>query len=295
MSASPATVEELLRSARRRLVSAGSEGAAIDARVLVGGILGLDLSGLVMAGNDPVDARVVAAVDEAIARRIAGTPPGRILGRREFHGLVFELGPETLEPRPDTEVLVDAAVAAVRRGAVPGAAPDGDGLVFADLGTGTGAIAVAVAVALPMARGVAVDLAPGAVAVARRNAGVHGVSDRLTVVEGSWLEGIDGPFGLILSNPPYIETADLGGLDREVREHDPRLALDGGEDGLAAYRAIVAAVPARLGVGGTLMVEIGWRQAGDVGALFRGAGFGEVACLPDLAGRDRVVTGRRMR
>lgn len=291
----PATVASVLGQARERLRAAGVEGAALDARVIVAGLLGLDLTALVTAGDRPVAEPDRAAVQAAVARRIAGEPPGRILGRREFHGHLFELGPDTLEPRADTEALVDAALALVRAGGVPGAGPDGEGLRFADLGTGTGAIAVALAAALPRATSVAVDLSAGAAEVARRNAEAIGVSGRLTVVQGSWCEPLEGVFGLILSNPPYIASADLADLDREVREHDPALALDGGPDGLSAYRAILGAAPGRLLPGGTLAVEIGWKQGRDVMALFGASGLTNVRCLPDLAGRDRVVAAARPR
>ncbi len=213
MSTAPITVDGLLAMARRRLKAAGIEGAAIDARVLVGGVLGLDLAGLVASGPAPVDDGVVAEIEAAVARRLAGEPPGRILGRRAFHGLDFELGPDTLEPRPDTEVLVDAAVAAVRSGAVPGAGADGAGLVFADLGTGTGAIAVAIAVALPAARGVAVDLAPGAVAIARRNATAHGVADRVEIIRSNWFEVIEGGSA---SSSPIRPTSRAPSLRRSI-------------------------------------------------------------------------------
>lgn len=292
MSAAP-TVDTLLAAARRSLRAAGVDGAAIDARALACGILALDAAGLIAAAGSAVAPDQAERLAAAVARRAAGEPVGRILGRREFHGLEFRLGPDTLEPRPDTETLVDVAIARVRRGAVPGVAPDGAGLVFADLGTGTGAIAIALAVALPGARGVAVDLSAGAAAVARDNAERTGVADRLDVRVGSWLDPVPETLGLVLSNPPYIESAAIPGLDREVRDHDPRLALDGGPDGLDAYRALVPAAAARLVGGGTLAVEIGWTQGAAVSALFADAGFRNVAVVEDLGGRPRVVVGAK--
>lgn len=288
----PVTVDALLASARWRLKAAGLADAAAEARALVGGLLGLDLTGLVAAGGTTVPADVVAAVAAAAERRAAREPVGRILGRRAFHGLDFGLSPETLEPRPDTEVLVDAAVALVRRGAVPDVTADGAGLLFADVGTGTGAIAVAVAALLPGARGIATDLSVGAAKTARRNVAAHGFADRISVRIGSWLDPVDEPLGLVLSNPPYIAAAEIDGLDPEVRLHDPRLALDGGADGLDAYRALLPAAAARLRPGGTVALEIGWTQGAAVAALTEGAGFSDVRVLPDLAGRDRVVLGR---
>lgn len=290
---SDATVDAVLRSARRRLSAARIAGGNLDARVLVAAATGLDSAGLIARGDSPVPPDVAARIDAWIDQRIAGMPVGRILGHREFHGLDFALGPDTLEPRPDTETLVDRAVDIVRSWQVPGAGRDGRGLLFADIGTGTGAIAVAVAVALPAARGIATDLSPGALTVARANAERHKVLDRLDFRLGDMLAPIVEPVGLILSNPPYIETAALDGLDREVRDHDPRLALDGGPDGLDAYRSLAQGAGDALVPGGTIAVEIGYRQGPVVSALFAAVGLDGVAVHPDLAGRDRVVVARR--
>lgn len=297
MTASPSTVDGLLAEARRRLKAARVEEPGLHARILVGAALGLDAAGLIRSGEGPVRSADVATVLAWVERRAGGEPVGRILGVRSFRGLDFALGPDTLEPRNDTEALVDAAIGAVRAGGVPGltggrVAADGEGLLFADVGTGTGAIAIALAHALPASRGIATDLSAGALAVARGNAERHGVGARLGFRQGSWLEPVGERVGLVVSNPPYIPSGDIAELDREVREHDPVLALDGGADGLDAYRAIVPAAAGQLLPGGTLAVEIGWTQAEDVGGLFARAGFGEIRVLPDLAGRDRVVIGR---
>lgn len=287
------TIDEAIAAARQRLAAAGAGSPGLDARILAREAFGLDAAALILKGGDAVDAAAMQRFAAMVDRRAAGEPVGRILGRREFHGLTFVLSADTLEPRPDTETLVDLAVASVKAGAVPGSGPDGAGLRFADIGTGTGAIAVALAAALPAARGVATDISAGALATAAANAAEHGVADRIDFREGSYLAPLSGSFGLVLSNPPYIETAALAGLAREVRDHDPRAALDGGADGLEAYRAIAGGVAALLEPGGIVAVEIGSDQAAAVSALFSAAGLAEVAVHPDIEGRDRVVSGRR--
>lgn len=285
-------IDAAVRAARGRLSAAGVDTPGLDARVLAAEAFGLDAAGLISRGGEEVPAGPLAAFEAMVERRAAGEPVGRILGRREFRGLDFALSADTLEPRPDTETLVEVALAAVRSGAIPGAGPDGEGLRFADLGTGSGAIAVALAADLPAARGVATDISGDALATAAANAGRHGVADRIEFRQGDWLDPLDGSFGLIVSNPPYIETAALAGLSREVREHDPSRALDGGEDGLDACRAIVAGAPGRLLPGGLLAVEIGSGQGESVARLFSRAGLAQVAVHPDIGGRDRVVAGR---
>ncbi|WP_075217232.1 peptide chain release factor N(5)-glutamine methyltransferase [Mongoliimonas terrestris] len=289
MSRPPVTVDDLLRQTRARLRDAGLPTAALDARLLVAHALGWSPVRLVADGASTPDPAALSAVEALTARRLAGEPVGRILGRREFHGLDLHLGPDTLEPRPDTEILVDAALAAVRRGAVPGAAADGEGLLLVDVGTGTGAIALAMLAALPKARAVAVDLSAGALAVAAANAERLGLADRLDARLGSYLDQVFEPVTMVLSNPPYIESDAIAGLDREVRDHDPRLALDGGPDGLDAYRALGPAAYARLLPGGTIGLEIGSGQASAVGDGLAAAGFVDIRTILDLAGHDRVV------
>ena len=286
------TLDELLRAARGRLAAAGVDGAPLDARLLVGEALGLDAAAMIARGDEAVaEALAVRALD-LVERRAGGEPVGRILGRRAFHGIDLLLGPDTLEPRPDTETLVEHAIALVSSGALPGAGAGGTGLLIADIGTGTGAIALSLLAALPGARAIATDVSPGALEVARENAARTGLSGRVDFRLGHYLEPITERCGLVVSNPPYIETAEIGGLAVEVREHDPLLALDGGPDGLVAYRVLAAGARARLVAGGTMAVEIGSRQASAVAGLFRAAGFADIEVLQDLAGLDRVVSAR---
>lgn len=287
---SPAlTLGALIAEARRRLRAAGIDTADIDARLLVEAATGTGRLDALTAPDRTIPAEDAARLDGWLTRRSNGEPVGRILGRASFYGLDLALGPDTLEPRPDTEVLVETALAAVRAGRLPGIAADGEGLRFLDIGTGTGAIAIALLTKLPAARGLATDLSPGALAVAHDNAVRHGVADRLAFAAGSYFEPVDGRFALIVSNPPYIESAVIEGLDPEVRFHDPLLALDGGPDGLDAYRAIIAGAPGHLLPGGCLAVEIGWDQGEAVSALTATAGFADPVVHRDLGGRDRVV------
>ncbi|WP_370676682.1 peptide chain release factor N(5)-glutamine methyltransferase [Pleomorphomonas sp. PLEO] len=290
MSGAP-TLGTLLATARRRLAEAGVDTAAIDARLLVEAATGASRLDFLAATDRPAAPDAAARLDSWIDRRAAGEPVGRILGSASFYGLDFALGPDTLEPRPDTETLVEVALGTVRSGRIPGVSPNGDGLRLLDLGTGTGAIAVALLVKLTHSRGLAIDLSPGALEVAKGNATRHGVDDRLDFALGDFFAAATGSFNLIVSNPPYIASDVIADLDREVRLHDPRLALDGGPDGLDAYRTILNDVGQHLSPGGLLAVEIGWDQGEAVGNLFGAAGLSEIEVHRDLGGRDRVVSG----
>lgn len=283
------TLGALLASARQRLKAAGIDTAAIDARLLVEAATGLSRLDLLTRSDETVTTDVAARLASWIDRRAKGEPVGRILGMASFHGLDFALGPDTLEPRPDTEVLVDVALGAARQGKLPGVSPDGTGLRLLDIGTGTGAIAVTLLNKLPGGTGLATDLAPGAIDTARANAARHGVADRLAFVVGSYFEPVEGKFALIVSNPPYIASAVIAGLDPEVRLHDPMLALDGGADGLDGYRLLAAGADDHLLPGGMLALEIGYDQGEAVSRLLSDADFTSIEIHRDLGGRDRVV------
>ncbi|MCM5556425.1 peptide chain release factor N(5)-glutamine methyltransferase [Pleomorphomonas sp. JP5] len=292
MSDTP-TLGALLATARRRLKDAAIDTADIDARLLLEAATGASRLDLLAAADRAVAPGAADRLLGWLDRRAAGEPIGRILGVASFYGLDFILGPDTLEPRPDTETLVEVALAAVRDGRIAGVSPRGEGLRFLDLGTGTGAIAVTLLAKLPGARGMATDLSPGALAVAKDNADRNGVGDRLDFAQGDFFAAVTGSFNLIVSNPPYIASTVIADLDREVRLHDPLLALDGGPDGLAAYRTIVGGVHDHLAPGGLLAVEIGWDQGEAVDTLFRASGLVEVEVHRDLGSRQRVVSGRR--
>jgi release factor glutamine methyltransferase len=206
----------------------------------------------------------------------------RIIGRREFWGLDFELSGAILDPRPETEMLVADLVAFGQ------SRPE---LRFIDLGTGSGAIAIAALSVLPRAQGFAVDISEEALEMAGRNARRHDVEERLTLLKGSWWEAVPPAlkFDAIVSNPPYIASASIPGLSPEVRVFDPKGALDGGFDGLDAYRQIVAQAARRLNPGGILLLEIGATQGEIVAKMVSRAGLANVEVLRDLAGLDRVV------
>ncbi|WP_282567769.1 MULTISPECIES: peptide chain release factor N(5)-glutamine methyltransferase [unclassified Devosia] len=289
MSASP-TVGTLWRQWRDLLAAAGMDNAQIDAKLLVGWVLNLSALNLATREREPVAPEDVARVGAVMERRLAGEPVGRIMGEREFYGLVFRLNRATLEPRADTELLVDLAL-----GLLPG-----NGTIL-DLGTGTGCIPIAVLHTRPDARGTAIDLSPEALEAARGNAERHGVAERLDLLQGSWFEPLAaanqngrGKFDLVVSNPPYIETAELAKLSREVREHDPVLALDGGHDGLTPYPILAAGAQDWLKPGGNLLLEIGSTQGEAVAQILRSAGYVDVAVHKDLAGLDRVVSGHHL-
>lgn len=284
------TLSDIYRSARARLSGAGIETAAQEGRILIEGITGSSPEDFVCRPLQEVAERHVQALDAAIARRIAGEPVYRILGWREFHGLKLELSVETLEPRPDTETLVEAVLPFLRqRVAERGACR------ILDLGTGTGAISLALLDRISEAVAVATDISQGALATATRNAVALEVANRFTAIESDWFSSVAGTFDLIVSNPPYIRSGVISGLDREVREHDPMLALDGGVDGLDAYRAIAAGSAVHLEDGGIVALEIGYDQAESVSMLLQMNGFEVDAVRRDLAGNDRVLCAKMRR
>ena len=236
----------------------------------------------------PIGPEAVAAIRQAIARRVAGEPVHRILGFRDFYGLRLFLSPETLEPRPDTETVVDAVLPFARETA----AREGVCRIL-DLGTGTGAIALALLAEVPEATAVGVDISTDALATAGRNARENGLSGRFQTVRSNWFEKISGAFHVIVANPPYISTQELETLQGEVRNFDPTRALDGGADGLDAYRAIAGQAKAFLDASGRVAVEIGHTQKDDVTRLFEAAGLRIVEARKDLAGHDRVLVFER--
>lgn len=272
------TVREARRLLAQRLIQAGSETAGLDARLLVEGSLGVE-------NPDPdmtLPAEALARLRDFAVRRIAGEPVWRILGEREFWGLPFRLSPATLEPRPDSETIVEAALKelADRRG---------EALKLLDLGTGTGCLLIALLSELPRATGIGVDLSEEASLTAAGNAALNGVADRARFRQGNWTEGLSGHFDLILSNPPYIPSAEIAGLSVEVREHDPLLALDGGEDGLGPYRIFARTLPALLAPGGLVVFEIGAGQGPDVVALMQAGGLEFRGSRNDLGGHERAL------
>jgi release factor glutamine methyltransferase len=278
------TLRAALAVATRALAAAGVDAPRPEARHLLMSALECDLTALVRRENLPLGADAARA-NALLVRRAAREPLSRILGRREFHGLDFALGPETLDPRGDTEVLVEAALAAL----APLPAPR-----LLDLGTGTGAILLALLHARPEASGIGIDIAAGAAQVAAHNAARLGLGERARFLVGDLFTPLtdEERFDAILSNPPYIPSAVLETLEPEVRLFDPARALDGGVDGLDFYRRIIKEANRHLVSGGLLAFEVGVDQAEEVAALLRAAGFGAPDIRPDLSGIARVVLAR---
>lgn len=274
------TVDQTLRTAAQTLAAAGIADAAGDARYLLAHALGVGRDRLLLLGPDPMPAEAEARLAKMLARRIAHEPVTRIIGQRMFWGRSFTVTPDVLDPRPDTETLIAAAL----DGPVPAR--------FLDLGTGSGAIALTLLAEWPEAKGMATDISDPALAVATQNAQALGVAGRLETIRSDWFNAVSGRFDLILSNPPYIAAHELADLSPEVRLHDPAIALSPGDDGLAPYRIIAAQSPAYLSAQGRVIVEIGWQQGADVTAIFRAAGWREIRLIPDIEGRDRVVIAR---
>ncbi|MBN9432934.1 MAG: peptide chain release factor N(5)-glutamine methyltransferase [Bosea sp.] len=282
MTAAAATLGTLRRAAARRLTDAGIDTPALDARILVATAVGLAPNALPLAEDRAVTPGEAAAIAAMLARRAAGEPVARIVGSREFWGLPFALNADTLVPRPDSETVIEAALAFVDQGGSRSRP-----LRLVDIGTGSGALLVALASELPAATGLGIDLSPGAAAAARDNAARLGVGDRLLFVIGSYAD-CAGPADVVVTNPPYIESGVIAGLAAEVRDHDPRLALDGGADGLDAYRAIIPQLQRVMADDGRAFLEIGAAQAEAVSALADQQGFA-ARVHRDLAGHDRVV------
>ena len=291
----PRTVGEAQMQLAARFRAAGLEQPALDARLLVTAALGLAASDGVRKPELAVPPHAVATIESFASRRLAREPVSRILGRRAFYGLDLEIGPATLDPRPETETLVEAALELLQSTPVgaAGSCPGLAGPRILDLGTGSGAIIVALLLALPEARGVAVDIDPAALRVAARNARRFGVEQRLQLIETSWLGGVSGSFDLIVSNPPYIPQAEISELDPEVALFDPWAALAGGADGLDAYRALIPAAALQLAPGGWLAFEIGIGQKDEISKIAASCGMfayaADVRQWADLAGVTRCV------
>jgi release factor glutamine methyltransferase len=269
-----------------RLRQAGLATPELDARVLVQAVTGASDIEMV---REPAT-RMSAAEEERLAgyerRRLAREPVSRILGVREFWGLPFAVTPATLDPRPDSETLVETALAALREVAAPR---------LLDLGTGTGCLLLALLHERPDAVGTGIDISAEALAVAVSNAARLELSGRAAFRAGNWVQDLEGSFDLVISNPPYISSGEISTLEEEVRAHDPVLALDGGADGLDAYRALAAALPDVLTQGGSAVIELGAGQADDVTAIFEAAGLAVLRVVPDLSGVPRALVAARPR
>ncbi|MCA1501773.1 peptide chain release factor N(5)-glutamine methyltransferase [Bradyrhizobium sp. NBAIM14] len=283
------SIESARRALAAQLRSARLDEAELDARILISAALGLDLTGLVTQAARLLTAAEASRLTQHAQRRIAGEPVSRILGTREFWGLPFRLSEATLVPRPDTETVVELALEILREREASHPPR------IADIGTGSGAILLALLHEIPDAFGVGTDLSQNALMTARDNAAALGLADRAAFVACSYAAALGGPFDLIVSNPPYIPSAEIPKLSIEVREHDPHLALDGGNDGYDAYRALIPQASERLAPGGALVVEAGQGQAQNIETLMRAAALSlDRSPKADLAGIPRAVSARKM-
>lgn len=269
---------DTLREAAAYLAGQGVAGGAGDARRLMAHVLGVETARLIVMAQDDIGARQRDRFWHLVHRRAAREPVSHLVGHRQFYGRRFAVGPDVLDPRPETEILIEAALAQPFD-------------TVLDLGTGSGAIVLTLLAERPGATGIGTDLSARALAVAASNARDLGVHSRCRFRQSDWFANIDGAFGLIVSNPPYIAADEMQGLAPELT-HEPRMALTDEGDGLEAYRAIAAGALAHLVAGGLLLLEIGPTQGGAVSRLLRLAGFHDIAILPDLDGRDRVVRAR---
>ncbi|HET9764169.1 MAG TPA: peptide chain release factor N(5)-glutamine methyltransferase [Casimicrobiaceae bacterium] len=283
-----ATVSSALKDAAARLSAAGIGGARLDAEILLGEALGIERGKIYLNNDRALDDAELARFRSLIARRASGEPVSYITGRREFWSLDLIVNPAVLAPRPETELLVETALGFARRYRVKDRR-----LRILDVGTGSGAIAVALAEEIPAAEVWASDISSDALEVARNNARRHNVEQKIRFLAGDLFAPVAemaGGFDLIVSNPPYIRSGELATLPRDVRDYEPRLALDGGADGLDFYRRIAREAPRYLSAGGFLAVEIGAGMGEEVARLFAAAGFSSVRVDKDLAGSERVVS-----
>jgi len=284
------SVDAARRALTARFKSSAIESSEIDARLLAGAALGLDLTGLITAAHRQLTADEATRLEGFAQRRLAGEPVARILGHKEFWGLPLTLSAATLVPRPDTETVVELALELLRAGGALSRT-----LRIADLGTGSGAILLALLSELPNAYGFGTDISPAALQTAGTNAAIVGLAGRATFIACDYASGLEGLFDLIVSNPPYIRSADIAGLAVDVRDHDPKAALDGGADGLDAYRALIPQAARLLAPGAALVVEAGDGQSGEIQALMTAAGLMPAgAPKADLAGIQRAVAGGKM-
>jgi release factor glutamine methyltransferase len=274
------TAAEALRAAVPRLVAVGNAGAARDARLLLAHAMEIAADRLTLHLPDPMTDAALVRFEAAIAARLMHQPVAQIIGQRLFWGRSFQVTRDTLDPRPETEILVEAAL---QRPFVR----------VLDMGTGSGCILLSLLADMPMAQGIGSDVSEAALAVAASNAARLGVQARADFVASDWFARIDGRFDLIVSNPPYIAAEEMAGLSRDVLDWEPHGALTPGGDGLAPYRIIAAGAGARLLAGGRILLEIGPTQGPAVAQMLAAQGFAAVTVLQDFDGRDRVVCAQK--
>lgn len=280
------TIATALREAASRLAAAGIDEPRREARVLLAAALQADSTAILGYPERELAADEAARIADLVGRRVAREPAARLLGRREFWSLDFKLSPETLVPRPDSETLVEAALAAIPDRTAP--------LRLLDFGTGTGCLLLALLSELPAATGIGVDIAAGAAAAACENAAALGLGDRAAFFVGKWGDAISsGGFDVIIANPPYIRSDAIAGLAPEVARHEPRRALDGGADGLVEYRLLAPDIRRLLSTAGVALLEVGAGQAGSVATTAKRAGLEVHDIRRDLSGVERCLLLRK--
>ncbi|HYE44596.1 MAG TPA: peptide chain release factor N(5)-glutamine methyltransferase [Caulobacter sp.] len=271
------------KTAQSALKAAGIDQPSIDARLMLEAATGASRMDILTDPYRAVTPEQQAVLDDYVGQRLRRRPISHILGRKGFWKIMLSVTPDVLTPRPDTEAILDVVLPAF---------PEGMAFSMLDLGVGSGAILLAILAERPAAKGLGIDSSSEALAVARENAANLDLNDRAAFLRGDWTAGLgDDQFDLVVSNPPYIRSAEIDTLEPEVRDHEPRLALDGGPDGLDAYRILAPEILRVLRPGGLFAVEIGHDQSAPVETLFREAGASRLRTVQDLATRDRVVTG----
>lgn len=271
-----------MREGAERLRNAGTEGAARDARWLMADLLDVDMAGLLLAEDRPLTDAQCAEFDRRIAARLTGRPVSKITGKREFYGHLFTISDDTLDPRPETETLVELALEAI---------PLEARVSILDLGTGSGCILLSLLASRPNAKGVGTDISPKALSVASENATRLGLLEHAQFQEANWWPG-QTDFDLIVTNPPYISASEMQEVSRDVRDWDPHIALTPGGDGLAAYREIAAGLSTYAKPDAPLFFEIGRSQAEDVCRILASHGHHNIRTHKDLNGHDRVVSAQ---
>lgn len=270
------TAAEAMVAATARLRAAGIPDPARDARLLLAHAASVDAARITLIAPEDIAPDIAERYENLVALRAVRVPVSQLIGAREFYGRRFEISQDVLDPRPETETLIEAALAEPFD-------------TVLDLGVGSGCILVTLLAERLSAQGVGVDVSPAACLQASANAVLHDVADRAEVLASDWFETVEGRFDLIVSNPPYLARDEMLTVQPEVMQHEPRAALTDEADGLRAFRVIAEQAQGYLNAQGRVMVEFGWKQRDDVREIFSDQGWGEIAILPDLAGRDRVL------
>jgi release factor glutamine methyltransferase len=303
---------KFLATAIQKLRGADIGNPELDARLLVGHVLMLDCAQMLSQSQRELTPDEIGAMKNLLARRMAGEPVARIVALREFWGLAFGLNEATLDPRQDSETLIEAVLLHIKNNPSPAKTkgllckpkfslplPQGErknisgNMQILDLGTGTGCLLLALLHELPKATGIGIDINPRAIEQAKENAAVLGLGERSNFRVGNWLEGLEETFDIIVSNPPYIPAKEIPTLMREVRDYDPLQALDGGEDGLDPYRLLIPQLVDFLNPQGLVAFEVGYEQAQQVADLLRNAGFTNISTFKDLNSIERCITADR--